>query len=115
SSRCSSRPLPPLPPRLVLRSMSSRRRFLRCRRRYERVAPPRMSPSSSLLLYKGGAFDWYDGKPAPCAIEATVRNLRDVSPTWYFNVPKGFEALLPYLQRDPGLRQSFFRDLKVLW
>lgn len=68
-----------------------------------------------LVLYNGGSFYVDDGKPMPGAIEATVRNLRDVSPTWYFNVPKGFEALLPYLQRDAGLRQSFFKNLKVLW
>ena len=68
-----------------------------------------------LVLYNGGSFYVDDGKPMPGAIEATVRNLRDVSPTWYFNVPKGFEALLPYLQADQGLRQSFFRNLKVLW
>ncbi|MBV8510764.1 MAG: feruloyl-CoA synthase [Xanthobacteraceae bacterium] len=68
-----------------------------------------------LVLYNGGSFYVDDGKPMPGQIEATVRNLRDVSPTWYFNVPKGFEALLPYLQRDVDLRQSFFRDLKVLW
>ena len=53
-----------------------------------------------LVLYNGGTFYVDDGKPMPGAIEATVRNLRDVSPTWYFNVPKGFEALLPYLQND---------------
>jgi feruloyl-CoA synthase len=68
-----------------------------------------------LVLYNGGTFYIDDGKPMPGAIEATVRNLRDVSPTWYFNVPKGFEALLPYLQKDESLRQSFFKDLKVLW
>jgi feruloyl-CoA synthase len=68
-----------------------------------------------LVLYNGGSFYVDDGKPTPGAIEATVRNLRDVSPTWYFNVPKGFEALLPYLQRDLDLRLSFFRNLKVLW
>jgi feruloyl-CoA synthase len=68
-----------------------------------------------LVLYNGGSFYVDDGKPMPGAIEATVRNLRDVSPTWYFNVPKGFEALLPYLQRDLDLRLSFFRNLKVLW
>ena len=68
-----------------------------------------------LVLYNGGSFYVDDGKPMPGQIEATVRNLRDVSPTWYFNVPKGFEALLPYLQRDADLRRSFFRDLKVLF
>jgi len=68
-----------------------------------------------LALYNGGSFYVDDGKPMPGAIEATVRNLRDVSPTWYFNVPKGFEALLPFLQKDESLRRSFFRNLKVLW
>ena len=40
-----------------------------------------------------------DGKPLPGAIEETVRNLREIAPTWYFTVPKGYEALLPYLPR----------------
>ncbi|MGZ5805072.1 MAG: feruloyl-CoA synthase [Xanthobacteraceae bacterium] len=69
----------------------------------------------NLVLYNGGTFYVDDGKPMPGAIEATVRNLREISTTWYFNVPKGFEALLPYLQKDEGLRQTFFKDLKVLW
>lgn len=68
-----------------------------------------------LVLYNGGTFYVDDGKPMPGAVEATVRNLRDLSPTWYFNVPKGFEALLPYLQKDASLRESFFKNLKVLW
>ena len=68
-----------------------------------------------IVLYNGGTFYVDDGKPMPGAIEATVRNLRDVSPTWYFNVPKGFEALLPYLQKDESLRQSFYKKVKVLW
>jgi feruloyl-CoA synthase len=56
-----------------------------------------------------------DGKPLPCAIEATVRNLKDIAPTWYFNVPKGYEALLPFFRADPALRENFFSRLKVLW
>jgi feruloyl-CoA synthase len=68
-----------------------------------------------IVLYNGGTFYIDEGKPAPGAIEATVRNLREVAPTWYFNVPKGFEALLPYLRNDPQLRENFFSKLKVLW
>jgi feruloyl-CoA synthase len=68
-----------------------------------------------LVLYNGGTYYIDNGKPMPGAIEETVRNLREVSPTWYFNVPKGFEALLPYLRKDASLRKSFFKDLKVLW
>jgi len=68
-----------------------------------------------LVLYNGGTLYIDEGKPLPGAIEATVRNLRDVAPTWYFSVPKGFEALLPYLRSDERLRANFFSRLKVLW
>ena len=68
-----------------------------------------------LVLYNGGTFYIDDGKPLPGAIAETVRNLREVAPTWYFTVPKGFEALLPYLRDDETLRRNFFSRLKVLW
>jgi feruloyl-CoA synthase len=69
----------------------------------------------NMALYNGGSFYIDDGKPTPGAIEATVRNLRDVSPTWYFNVPRGYEALIPFLRQDEALRRSFFKDLRVLY
>src|SRR5688572_7895926 len=68
-----------------------------------------------LVLYNGGSYYIDEGKPMPGAIEATVRNLREIAPTWYFNVPKGFEALLPYLRSDVQLRKNFFSRLNVLW
>ncbi len=68
-----------------------------------------------LALDNGGSFYIDEGKPLPGAIEATVRNLRDVGPTIYLNVPKGFEMLLPYLRDDAALRQRFFSRLKVLF
>jgi len=68
-----------------------------------------------MVLYNGGTMYIDEGKPLPGAIEATVRNLREVSPNWYFTVPKGYEMLLPYLKSDPVLRENFFRDLKALW
>ena len=68
-----------------------------------------------VTLFNGGSLYIDEGKPMPGAIEATVRNLREVAPTFYFNVPKGYEALLPYLKKDPSLRRNFFRDVKVLW
>ena len=68
-----------------------------------------------LVLYNGGSYYIDEGKPLPGAIEATVRNLREIAPTWYFNVPKGYEALLPYLRSDPVLRKKFFSRLRVLW
>jgi feruloyl-CoA synthase len=68
-----------------------------------------------LVLYNGGSYYIDDGKPLPGAIETTVRNLREIAPTWYFNVPKGFEMLLPFLRADAELRGRFFSRLKVLW
>ncbi|HEX6267933.1 MAG TPA: feruloyl-CoA synthase [Burkholderiales bacterium] len=68
-----------------------------------------------LVLYNGGSYYIDEGRPMPGAIEATVRNLREIAPTWYFNVPKGYEALLPFLRNDEVLRKNFFSRLKVLW
>jgi feruloyl-CoA synthase len=68
-----------------------------------------------LVMYNGGSYYIDEGKPLPGAIETTVRNLRQIAPTWYFNVPKGFEALLPHLREDEELRSNFFSRLKVLW
>ncbi len=66
----------------------------------------------NLVLSNGGSYFIDDGRPLPGAIEATVRNLHEVSPTVYYNVPKGFEMLLPYLQADGQLRRSLFARLQ---
>ncbi|HEY5897177.1 MAG TPA: feruloyl-CoA synthase [Burkholderiales bacterium] len=68
-----------------------------------------------LVLYQGGSYYIDEGKPLPGAIETTVRNLREIAPNWYFNVPKGFEALLPYLREEEALRKKFFSRLRLLW
>jgi feruloyl-CoA synthase len=68
-----------------------------------------------LCLYNGGSLYIDEGKPLPGAIETTVRNLREIAPTFYFNVPKGYEALLPYLRDDERLRRNFFGRVKMLW
>jgi len=66
------------------------------------------------VLNHGGTLYIDEGKPVPGLIEATVRNLREVAPTIYFNVPRGYEALLPFLRADAGLRKTFFSRLKLL-
>src|SRR3954462_665152 len=68
-----------------------------------------------LVLHNGGTRYIDGGKPLPGAIEETVRNLREIAPTWYFTVPKGYEALLPFFRKDSELRETFFSRLKVLW
>lgn len=68
-----------------------------------------------LALYNGGTILIDDGKPTPKGIEETVQNLREISPTAYFNVPKGFEMLIPYLEKEPALRENFFKNLNILF
>src|SRR6266404_6474799 len=68
-----------------------------------------------LTLYNGGSMYLDAGKPMPGGIEETVRNLREISPTVYFNVPKGYESLLPYLRDDKALRQKFFARLHAMF
>jgi feruloyl-CoA synthase len=69
----------------------------------------------NMMLRNGGTLYIDGGKPAPGLIEATARNLREVSPTMYFNVPRGFDLLMPMLEQDEGLRRSFFRDLDMVF
>jgi feruloyl-CoA synthase len=68
-----------------------------------------------IVLNNGGTMYIDGGKPLPGAIDETVRNLREIAPTWYFTVPKGYEALLPFFRTDAALRENFFSRLKVLW
>src|ERR1700727_1373860 len=67
-----------------------------------------------LVLFNGGPVYIDAGKPMHGGIEETVRNLREISPTVYFNVPKGYESLLPYLRDDAHLRLTFFRRLQAM-
>ena len=67
------------------------------------------------VLYNGGTLYIDEGKPTAGAIETTVKNLREIATNWYFTVPKGYEALLPYFHADARLRETFFSRLKVLW
>ena len=71
--------------------------------------------SFNMVLRNGGTLYIDAGKPMPGAIETTIRNLREVSPTISFNVPRGYDTLLPYLEQDPVVRDSFFRDLDMIF
>jgi feruloyl-CoA synthase len=69
----------------------------------------------NLVLRHAGTLFIDGGRPLPGLIEATVRNFREVSPTIYFNVPAGYAALLPYLERDEALARSFFAKLRLIF
>ncbi len=68
----------------------------------------------NMALSRGGSLYIDEGNPTPPGVPKTVRNLREIAPTIYFNVPKGYEALVPHLRADDALRKNFFRRLKVL-
>jgi len=69
----------------------------------------------NFALDNGGSLYIDEGKPLPGAIAATARNLREIAPTIYFNVPKGYEMLLPFLHNDRALCEMFFSRLKVMF
>src|SRR5258706_11455880 len=73
------------------------------------------SHNFNLVLRNGGTMYIDAGKPVPGLVETTVKNLAEISPTLYFNVPRGYDLLLPFLERDERLRQNFFRELDVLF
>jgi feruloyl-CoA synthase len=68
-----------------------------------------------MMLRNGGTLYIDNGKPAPGLIEKTVDTLREVSPTMYFNVPRGFDMLIPHLEQDSRLRDTFFKNLDTIF
>jgi feruloyl-CoA synthase len=66
-----------------------------------------------LVLYNGGTLYIDEGRPTPDAFDATLRNLREISATAHFTVPRTYEMLLPHLRADRVLRDVFFRRLKL--
>ena len=69
----------------------------------------------NMVLRNGGTIYVDGGKPAPGLVETTARNLKEVAPTMYFNVPRGYDLLLPFLEKDAELRRNFFKELQVLF
>ncbi len=69
----------------------------------------------NVMLRNGGTLYIDNGKPAPGLAELTAKNLREISPTMYFNVPRGFDLLMPMLENDAELRRNFFRDLDMVF
>lgn len=72
------------------------------------------SHNVGLTLYNGGTLYIDDGKPTPAGIKETLRNLREISPTIYFNVPKGLEEIASAMDHDPLLRDTLFKRCKAI-
>jgi feruloyl-CoA synthase len=73
------------------------------------------SHNFGLTLYNGGTLYIDEGRPAPQFIGETLRNLREIAPTAYFNVPRGFEEIVRALEGDPALARQFFSRVKFLF
>ena len=66
-----------------------------------------------MVLYNGGTLYIDEGKPVAALIGETLRNLRDIAPTLYFNVPTGFEAIAHAMQTDLALRKNFLSRVSM--
>ena len=73
------------------------------------------SHNVGIVLYNGGTLYIDDGKPTPQHFAETLGNLREISPTAYLTVPKGWEELVAALEVDAQLRETFFARIKLLF
>ena len=69
----------------------------------------------NLVLRNGGELVIDEGRPAPGLIEKSARNLAELRPTLYFNVPRGLDLLLPILEADAALAAAFFSRLRAVF
>ena len=68
-----------------------------------------------MVVHNGGTMYIDDGKPTPALLKETLRNLSEVAPTWYFNVPVGFEAIANAMKTDEKLRRNFLSRVRQLF
>jgi len=73
------------------------------------------SHNVGLVLNNGGTLYIDDGRPTSALIGQTLRNLREIAPTVYFNVPKGFEEIALAMQADEALRRMLFSRVKMFF
>ncbi|QGZ37590.1 trans-feruloyl-CoA synthase [Pseudoduganella flava] len=73
------------------------------------------SHNLGIALYNGGTLYLDDGRPTPQEFHKTLDNLREIAPTVYFNIPKGWEMLADALEADEGLRTTFFARVKLFF
>jgi feruloyl-CoA synthase len=69
----------------------------------------------NMVLRNAGTLYIDAGKPLPALVGETVRNLSEISPTICFNVPAGYAALLPHLEKDEALARTFFANLRMIF
>ncbi|KQP17632.1 feruloyl-CoA synthase [Pseudorhodoferax sp. Leaf267] len=68
-----------------------------------------------IVLDNGGTLYIDDGKPTPSGIAETLRNLREIAPTVYFNVPTGFEYIADAMETDAVLRKNLLSRARMFF
>ncbi len=68
-----------------------------------------------MVVFHGGTLYIDDGKPTPALINETLRNLREIAPTVYFNVPTGYESIANAMKTDDALRKNFLSRVKMFF
>lgn len=68
-----------------------------------------------LTLQHGGTLYIDDGKPTAALIGETLRNLREIAPTLYFNVPTGFEMIAQAMKSDAALRRNLLSRVRLFF
>ncbi len=68
-----------------------------------------------LVLFHGGSLYIDDGKPVPALMPETLRNLREIAPTVYFNVPTGLEAIANAMHNDDQLRRNLLSQVRMFF
>jgi feruloyl-CoA synthase len=68
-----------------------------------------------MVVFHGGTMYIDDGKPTPALMHETLRNLREIAPTVYFNVPTGFEAIALAMKTDDLLRKTLLSRVQMFF
>lgn len=71
--------------------------------------------NTGIVLYNGGTLYMDDGRPVPGGFAESLRNLREVATSIYFNVPRGFEEVAHHLRADAALRRVFFSRVRMMF
>jgi feruloyl-CoA synthase len=71
--------------------------------------------NTGIALYNGGTLYMDDGRPVPGGFAESLRNLREIATSIYFNVPRGFEEVVHHLQQDAALRRVFFSRMRMMF
>lgn len=69
----------------------------------------------NMALCTGGTFYIDEGKPVPHLLSKTIQNIKEISPTMYFSVPRAYDMMVPLLREDEELRHAFFKNLKSIF